>query len=156
MHDFQNCRIWAWNLAVGKNSRSFTYKKSLYNPCCRDLSYFALRAAVSEIQADFQNCHIWAWNLAIGKSSRSCKYTLFLPHGVEIELNFALPTAVSEIGLQASFKLPYLGMKSEIWRKVPNLHMYTLSNLRGRNRAYFCSTGSHFRDRAILSLNLSN
>ena len=32
------------------------------------------------------NCHIWAGNLAIGQSSRSRTYTLFLLHGVEIEL----------------------------------------------------------------------
>ena len=52
--------------------------------------FFALWAAISEIQAHFQNGNIWASNLA------SCTHILFLPQGVEIELIFTLWAAVSE------------------------------------------------------------
>ncbi len=88
-------------LAIGKSSRSCTYISFLPQGVEIELS-FALRAAVSKIQANFQNSHIWAWNLASGQSSRSCTYTLFLHQGVEIELIFALWAAVSEI--QANFQ----------------------------------------------------
>ncbi len=96
--DFQNCHIWAWNLATGQSARGCTYTLFLPHGVEIQLS-FALRAAVSEIQTDFQNCHIWAWNLAIGQSSRSCTYTctIFLPKRVKIELVLALRAAVSEI-----------------------------------------------------------
>ena len=43
-------------------------------------------------------------------------------------------------------KLPHLGMKPGNWPKFQNLHLYPLSTLRGRNWAYFCSTGSDFQD----------
>ncbi len=97
--DFQNCHIWAWNLAIGQSARSGTYTLFLPQRVKIEL-IFALRAMVSKIrtilQVDFQNCHIWAWNLASGQCSRSCTYTLFLPHGVEIELSFVLRAAVTE------------------------------------------------------------
>ncbi len=63
---------------------------------------FALRAAVSEIRTIFQNCHIWAWNLAIGQIPEVAHIPSFYP--------------------------------------------------RGRNWAYFCSTGSGFRDMTRLFL----
>ncbi len=75
---------------------------------------FALRAAISEIQADFQNCHIWAWNLAIGQSAGSCTYTLSLPRGcVGGGQNWAYLSS-TESGFRDMgqlSKLPYLGMK---------------------------------------------
>ena len=72
--NFQNCRICAWNLAIGQSARSCTYTLFLRQGVELEL-IFALRATVSEIWADFQNCHIWAWNLTTGQSSRKCTYT---------------------------------------------------------------------------------
>ncbi len=47
------------NLAIGQSARSCTY--TLFLPQGGEIELiFALRAAVSEIQASFQNCHIWA------------------------------------------------------------------------------------------------
>ncbi len=46
-------------LAIGKSSRSCTY--TLFLPQGGKIELiFALRAAVSKIQANVQNCHIWA------------------------------------------------------------------------------------------------
>ena len=57
--DFQNCHIWASNLAIGQSARSCPYR--LFLPQGVEIEFvLAVRAAVSEIQADFQNCHIWA------------------------------------------------------------------------------------------------
>ncbi len=42
-------------------------------------------------------CQVSCPNMAIGQNSRSCTCTLFLPHGMEIELIFALRAAVFEI-----------------------------------------------------------
>ncbi len=101
---------------------------------------FALQAAFSKIWANFQNSHIWAWNLASGQHSRSCTYTLFLPHGGQIERIFNLRAAVSWDTGQFS-KLQNLPSDQSSISCT-----YTLLLLpRGRNWAYFCSTGSGFR-----------
>ena len=65
--------------------------------------------------------------------------------GVEIELIFAVPTAVSAIQVDLS-KLSYLGMKLGIGKKFQKLHMHSLCILRGQNWGHFCSTYSGFRD----------
>ncbi len=51
------------------------------------------------------------------------------------------------------WKLPYLGMKPGIWKKVQKLHMHPLSAPGGPNWAYFRSTGSSFPVTAILAFN---
>ena len=108
---------------------------------------FALRAAVSEIRADFQNWRIWAWNLEFEKSTRSCIGTIVLPQGVEIELILLYGQRFPAVGARRAAvgrfsKLPYLGMKPGIWKKccICTLFLYW---------AYFRSTSSRFRDRAI-------
>ena len=109
--------------------------------------FFALRAAVSGMQADFQNCHIWAWNLAIGQSSRSCIYHLYRLSFYTRDWNwayFTLWTAVSEIRAEFS-KLPYLGMNLGKWAKYQKLHIYFLSTSGGWNWTYFRSPGSTFK-----------
>ncbi len=89
-----------------------------------------------EILADFLNFHIWACNLEFEERTQSCICTLFLPQGIKIKLIFALRATVFEI--RAGFsKLPYLGMKSRIWKKCWKLHMDPLSTPGGRNWAYF-------------------
>ena len=55
-----------------------------------------------------------------------------LSQGVEIELSFALWTAVPEIRRPFS-KLPYLGMKLGHWPKCQMLHIYSFSTPGGRN-----------------------
>ena len=53
--DFQNCHIWAWNLAIGQ---SCTYTLFLPQGVAIEL-IFALRAVVSDIQANFQKWHLY-------------------------------------------------------------------------------------------------
>ncbi len=101
--------------------------------------FFVLRAAVSKIQANFQNCHIWAWNLVIGQSSRSCTHNLLLPQGVEIQLIFALWAAVSEI--RTNFQTCHIWAWNLANGQRSRSCTYTLFLW-----AYFCSTGSGFRD----------
>ncbi len=142
------CSAWepTWPLAKvlevahTQSSRSCTYTRFLFQGVEIEL-IFTLWAAVSKIWADFQN---WVWNLAIGQSSRSCTYTLFLPQGGEIELIFTLWAAVSKIW--GDFQNCHLDMKLDKWPKFQKLHLYPLSAPRGRNWAYFHSTGSSFRD----------
>ncbi len=57
--------------------------------------------------------------LAHWQSSRSCTYALFLSQGVEIELIFALKTAVSKIG--QIFKIAILGQETWTLTKVPEV-----------------------------------
>ncbi len=87
---------------------------------------------------------------------RRCTYTLFLPHGIEIEPIFALRAVVSEVwanfqnchiwewNLAIFSKLPYLGMKLGKWPKFQKLH--PLSTPGGQIWGYFHSTGSGFPD----------
>ena len=46
--DFQNCHIWAWNLAIGQSSRSCTYA-TFYPRGVEIELIFTLRAVISEI-----------------------------------------------------------------------------------------------------------
>ncbi len=62
--NFQNCHIWAWNLAIGQSSRSCTYTFFLTQGVEIEL-IFTVWAAICEIRTDFQNCLIWAWNFSI-------------------------------------------------------------------------------------------
>ncbi len=87
---------------MGKGSRSCTYTLFLPQRTEAEL-IFALRAAISGIQAGFQNGQIWALSLAIGKSFRNCTHNLYLD---EIEFNFALWRAVSKIS--ADFENCYI------------------------------------------------
>ena len=84
--DFQNYRIWAWNLASTKTSRSCTY--TLFFPWGVEIELiFALRAAISEIQAIFQNCHTGheTWLLA-----KVAHIIYSLPQEVEVQQQAAV------------------------------------------------------------------
>ncbi len=82
--NFQNCHIWAWNLVVGQNGRSWRYTMFVSQRVKVEV-IVAVRAAVCEIVADFQSYHIWAWNLAFSESAGSCTHTLFLRQGIQME-----------------------------------------------------------------------
>ncbi len=69
IRDFQNCHIWAWNLAIGQSSRSCTYRLFLPQGG-RNWTYFRSTDSGFRDTGQFSNCHIWAWNLAIGQSSK--------------------------------------------------------------------------------------
>ncbi len=97
---------------------------------------FALRRAVSEVQAIFQNYHIWAWNWP---SFRSCIYTLSTPWGRNWAYFRSTDSGFWDTG-QVS-KLPYLGIKL---CQSSRSCTYTLFLPRGR--IYFHSTGSGFWD----------
>ncbi len=147
--NFQNCHIWAWNLAIGRSARSCTYTFFLPQGVEIEL-IFALRVMVSEIGADFQNDHISAWNLAIGHSSRSCAYTCtpFLPQRGIIEVIFALQVEVSEI--RANFQNCHiwgwnLGIgQGSFYPKGSKLSLVLLYGQRFP-RPIFACTGSAFR-----------
>ncbi len=73
------------------------------------------------------------------------RFPPFLPQLGEIDFIFALWAAVSEIC--DDFQNCHIwGMKLCHWTKFQKLHIYCLSTPGGRNRAYFCSVGSGFRD----------
>ncbi len=108
--DFQNCHIWAWNLASGQSSRSCTY--TLFLPQGVEIGLnFALRATVSKIQAVFQNF----------KSYRSCTYTLFLPKGRNWAYFCCTDSSLRDMGWFS--KLQYLGMKLGNWPNFQKLHI---------------------------------
>ena len=118
--DFQNVHYtWAWNPEFEEKSQNCKCTPILSQRVEIKL-IFPVWAAVFEIRADFQNFHIWTWNLKFEGRCQSWICTLFLPQGVEIKLIFAVRAAV-------------FGMISGIWRKVPKLHMYSLSAPRSRN-----------------------
>ena len=85
---------------------------------------FALRGAVSKIQADFQNCHIWALNLAIGQSARSCTCTLSTPRGWNWAYFSSTGSGLRDMGLFS--KLPYLSVKLGNLPNLQKLHIYSL------------------------------
>ncbi len=102
--DFQNCHIWAWNLAIGQSARSCTKSLSFY-PNGSNLSlYFCSKGSGFWDIGRFSKLPYLGMKLgdSFGQSSRSCTFTLFLPQGIEIELIFALRAAVSE--LRANFQ----------------------------------------------------
>ncbi len=98
--DFQNCHIWAWNLAIGKvpglahtfstsrgqNWAYFCFVGSGLQGMSRFLTLPYLGMKLGHWQK-FQKLHIY--------THATC--TLFLPHGVKIELIFTLWAVVSKI-----------------------------------------------------------
>ena len=86
--DFQNCHIWAWNLAIGQSSRSCTCTRFLPQGVKLEL-IFALRAVVSEMLANFQIAifHVFrheAWPLA--KVPEVVHILFFYPRGSKLNL----------------------------------------------------------------------
>ncbi len=79
------------------------------------------------------------WNLK--KGPKVAYVHSFYPRGSKISLFLLYGQPFSRFS-----KLPYFGMKSRTWKKCRKLHMDHLSTPGGRNWAYFCSTGSGFRD----------
>ena len=91
-------------------------------------------------------------NLAIDQSSRSYTYTLFYyPRGwgAKLSLSSLYGQRFYEIRAESLsywliFKITIFG--HETWPKLRKLNIYSLSIPGGWNWAYFCSTGSRFRD----------
>ena len=116
--NFQNCHIWAWNLAIGQSSRSCTHTLFLSHGDESEL-IFALEATASEIWVIFQNCHIWQWNFAIGQVPEVAHILSFYPKGSKLSL-FALygqwfPT------YGAIFKLAIFGLETCRLTKDPEV-----------------------------------
>ncbi len=85
---------------------------------------FALRAAVSEIQADFQNCHILAWNLAIGQSSRIAHILAsFYPKGSKLSPFFCSTGASIQADFKFEIQADFQNLRHETWplAKVPEV-----------------------------------
>ncbi len=87
----------------------------------------------SKIQRECQNCPFGILKLVTEKTSRSYTYTLFLPPWAQNWAYFHPMDAFRRHG--QIFKIAYPGMKPGIW-KESKLSFW----------AYFCSTGSGFRD----------
>ena len=106
---------------------------------------FALRAAVSEILTIFLKLPYLGRKLGHWQKFRSCTYTLFLSLGVETELMFTLRAAVSEI--LAVFQNGHIWARSfSIGKSANSCTCALFLPQRGRNWAYFRSTGSGFWD----------
>ena len=78
--------------------------------------------------------------LAICESSRSCTYTPFLPQGWKLSLFSLYEQQFSRY--VPIFKIAIFGHETWPFQK---LHIYLLFTPRGRNWAYFCSTGRFSR-----------
>ncbi len=135
---FQNCHIWAWNLAIGQNSRSGTY--TLFRTKGLEIELIlALWAAVTEMLAkildDFQKFHIWTGIPKVAHIVSLLKLGLFLLYGQRFPRYVPI------------FKIDIFGHETNSkWPKFQKLHMYAHSTEGGPNRDYFCSTGSGFQD----------
>ncbi len=143
---FQNCYIWAWNLASSKSSRSHTYTCTIFLPQWVEIEliFYSTDSGFRDIgrfsklpylgmklghQPKFQKLHI---------------YPLSTPRGQNWAYFSSTGSGFRDTG-QFS-KLPYLGMKLGKRPKLQKPHIYPLSTSRGRNWAYFCSTDSGFWD----------
>ncbi len=73
-------------------------------------------------------------------NSRSCTYTLFLPQGVQIELNFALRSEVSEIRI----KIAIFGHETWQVAKVPEVAHIPSFYPRGSKLSLFFLYGQRF------------
>ncbi len=60
---------------------------------------FIPRTVVAEVQVNIQNCRIWLWLLAKVPQGAHAAKRYSLPRGVDIQLMFALRSAVFEIWL---------------------------------------------------------
>ena len=132
--DFENCHIWAWNLAFGQSFRSCTY--TLFLPQRVEIDFiFTLRAMVSMIRADFQNGHIWPWTWPghWPKFQKLHIYTLSTPGGQ----NWAYFASMDSSFWDTSrfSKLPYLDMKFGHWPKFHKLHKYSLNYPRPKSHS---------------------
>ena len=83
--NFQNCHIWAWNLAIGQSARGCTY--TLFLPQGGEIEL------IFTLRVDFQNCHIWAWNLAIIQQLHISFLININPPPPQISLRFTLRPA---------------------------------------------------------------
>ncbi len=92
---------------------------------------FALRAAVSEIQANFKIAIFGHETWRFAKIPKVAHILSFYPWGSKLSL-FSLYGQRFPRYRPIS-KLPYLGMKLGHWPKFPKLHIYSLSTPGGRN-----------------------
>ncbi len=80
---------------------------------------FALGAAVSEIRPNFENCHIWTWKLEFEKKCQKLHMDLLsTPGGRNWAYFHFMGSGFRDTG--RFWKLPYLGMKPEIWKSARN------------------------------------
>ena len=135
--DFQNCHIWAWNLAIGHSARSCAY--SLSTPRGRNWAYLHSTISGFRDSGRFSKLAIFG---------QSCTYTPMysLPTpGGWIWVYFR-STGSSFRHMDRFSKLPFFCIKLGHWPKCQKLHIYSLSTPGCRNWAYFHSTGSGFQD----------
>ena len=124
--NFQNCHIWARNLASGQSSRSCTYTSTLFLPQGGEIKLnFALQAAVSKIRANFQNCHIFGhetWQLA--KVPEDAHILSFYPRESKLSLFLLYGQRFSRYG--PIFRMAIFGHETWQVAKLPEVCTYAL------------------------------
>ncbi len=141
---FQNCHIWAWNLATDKWSRCCTY--TLSTPGGRHLAYFCSTGSGLRNTAWFSKLPYLGMKLSHWqKSSRNAHILYFYPRGTKLNL-FSLYGQLFPSYFQNCHIWTWnlaIGKSSRI--------AHILSTPGGRNWAQFCFTGSGFQDTAQFS-----
>ncbi len=89
----------------------------LSTPWDRNWTYFHSTGSGFWDMGRFENCHIWPWNLESEKSAKKLDVDPLSTAGVEIELILLYEQRYTG----RFWKLPYLGMKHGIWKKVPEV-----------------------------------
>ena len=123
---FQNCHIWAWNLAVGQSARSCTYTPSLRQGV-KILSLFSLYRQRFRRYKEIFKIAIYL-GMTLGHCPK-CQmlhiYPLFTPGDGHWAYFRTTGNGFRDMGRLS--KLPYLGMKLFHWPKCQMLHIYPLS-----------------------------
>ena len=119
--EFQNCQIWAWNLAIGQSARSCTYALFLphgvkIEPILLYELWFPRYGPISKLPyLGMKLCH-WP------KCKKLHIYPLSTRGGEKLSLFSLYGQWFPRYGL--IFKLPYLGLKLGHWPKFQKLHIY--------------------------------
>ena len=142
--NFQNGRIWAWNLAISQSSKSCTY--ILFLPHGGEIEIiFVLRAAVSEIYGLIFKMALFGhetWPLA--KVPEVAHLLSFYPRQLKLSLFLLYGQRFPSYG--PIFKIAIFGHKTWPLVKVPEVAHMVSFYPKGGNWAYFHSMGSGFQD----------
>ncbi len=143
--DFQNCHIWAWNLAIcKKNSRSYIAFSSFLVPKGSNWAYLDSMSSRVQDNTNFQ-IPIGQETWPLGKNPDwDSIHTLSLPQS---KLSLILLYAQSFSRYEKIFKLPYLCMNlkapGQISRSCTHIRLSrSFLPHRAQNWAYYCSMSS--------------
>ncbi len=119
--DFQNCHTWAWNLAIGKSSRSCTYILFLnWVQLCSTGSGFRYTGWFSKLPYLRMKLGYWQkiqmLHILLSSYPRGSTFSWFLLYGQRSPVWFS--------------KLPYLAMKLGQWPKFQRVKIEPIFVLR--------------------------